>query len=569
MAEPATSDSSPETDQDFDVTAEMLVHDIDDEQTIDEEEGNEIGECFSNELDDLAEEAAIPVDQLWRMYANPPPPMASASTPPIHQQEDSTETDGSTDEILNSRNLTLDKEEIAQDLLPNQGENVEEGTGEESIDDLHSDLFPGPGSHASDSPGSYGTHRLLRSNTATDGDSDSGSEDSDYVPPEDWKKTISVGSDFQAVIPEGLSHYGDAPAYDNEDRLLWDPNQLCVEPVESYLREVQRPPPGTMSVKSLPLGSHVRDDERSLYILLQCGHNVDEALRRHRMQIAPPMDEMSLWSEEECRNFESGLRAYGKNFHLIQQNKVRTRSVGELVQFYYLWKKTARHDSFANQARLTKKKYHLHPGITDYMDRFLDDAESLVSPIPSHSLLDKHRINNKLSHSASMLSTLNGASPAELLSNGSPEVGGLVMGDLPNEMSATATATASQSLKHPADFPDSNGPAKHRKLEPELDHHHQQVMRNLGIVIEPDRQERDSVFMRDHLVQVVTTHADPRPPPSAPHPPSQVPPLSPAVKPIRGNITLVPPEHSVASDSVINVRPLVTSNMQATNPVAQ
>ena len=33
-------------------------------------------------------------------------------------------------------------------------------------------------------------------------------------------------------------------------------------------------------------------------------------------------DPMSLWSEEECRNFENGLRTYGKDFYLIQQNKV-------------------------------------------------------------------------------------------------------------------------------------------------------------------------------------------------------------------------------------------------------
>ena len=31
---------------------------------------------------------------------------------------------------------------------------------------------------------------------------------------------------------------------------------------------------------------------------------------------------MSLWSEEECRNFENGLRIYGKDFFQIQQNKV-------------------------------------------------------------------------------------------------------------------------------------------------------------------------------------------------------------------------------------------------------
>lgn len=55
--------------------------------------------------------------------------------------------------------------------------------------------------------------------------------------------------------------------------------------------------------------------------------------------------------------------------------QVKTRSVGELVQFYYLWKKTERHDVFANKARLDKKKYSLNPGLTDYMDRFLESDD--------------------------------------------------------------------------------------------------------------------------------------------------------------------------------------------------
>lgn len=59
----------------------------------------------------------------------------------------------------------------------------------------------------------------------------------------------------------------------------------------------------------------------------------------------------------------------------ILNNKVRTRSVGELVQFYYLWKKSERHDIFANKTRLEKKKYTLHPGLTDFMDRFLEDQD--------------------------------------------------------------------------------------------------------------------------------------------------------------------------------------------------
>ena len=44
--------------------------------------------------------------------------------------------------------------------------------------------------------------------------------------------------------------------------------------------------------------------------------------------------------------------------------QVKTRSVGELVQFYYLWKKTERHDAFAARTRLEKKRYIMHPGIT-------------------------------------------------------------------------------------------------------------------------------------------------------------------------------------------------------------
>ena len=81
------------------------------------------------------------------------------------------------------------------------------------------------------------------------------------------------------------------------------------------------------------------------------------------MNAVPAVETMTLWSEEECRAFELGLRLYGKDFHMIQSQKVRTRSVGELVQFYYLWKKTERHDVFANNTRLEKKKYTLHPGI--------------------------------------------------------------------------------------------------------------------------------------------------------------------------------------------------------------
>ncbi|XP_057324493.1 mesoderm induction early response protein 1 isoform X2 [Microplitis mediator] len=218
-----------------------------------------------------------------------------------------------------------------------------------------------------------GSSRLLRSVSRPQSEEED--DDCDYSPDEEeWKKTIMVGSDYQATIPEGLCRYDDALPYENEDKILWNPTYIPEDATEEFLERAQLP---TNKGTSMPAGPHIRDDEQALYLLLQCGYNLDEALRRRRMNVLPPTDAISLWSEEECHNFESGLRAYGKDFHLIQKNKVRTRSVGELVQFYYLWKKTERHDIFTYKARLEKKKYALHPGITDYMDRFLEEQEGV------------------------------------------------------------------------------------------------------------------------------------------------------------------------------------------------
>ncbi|XP_050403317.1 mesoderm induction early response protein 1 isoform X1 [Patella vulgata] len=351
--------SSPDTDRDFDPSADMLVHDFDDEQTLEEEE-NMSGDSCSNELNDLEKEGEMPIEDLLAIYGYSE-----------NQDNQDNTRSSSEEEILSNHDLTLDKDEIARDVLKN---NSDDDDKETTVTDL---LESVTSSH---------TPRLLRSkvphrSSVHDDDDVTDSEDDvDYHPiaEEDWKKTIQVGGDYQVKVPEGLCKYGDAPAYENEDRLLWDPSKLDGDKdniIETYLKEVQKENLATATgVNSIPTGVHIKDDEQALYLLLQCGHNMDEALRRRKMSAVATSDPMSLWSEEECRNFENGIRTYGKNFYLIQQNKVRTRSVGELVQFYYLWKKTERHDAFANKTRLEKRKYALHPGVTDYMDRFLDDS---------------------------------------------------------------------------------------------------------------------------------------------------------------------------------------------------
>lgn len=161
--------------------------------------------------------------------------------------------------------------------------------------------------------------------------------ESDGDEPADWRRTIQVGTDFQAVVPDGLSCYDGVPAYENEDRILWDPATLNDLNVEEYLRRVKETSPdsgsppevsGLNPMPELTLASDdmiIRDDEQALYLLLQCGYKSDEALRRRKMQPqknTSMFESMTPWSEEECRNFEEGLRLFSKDFHAIQKNKV-------------------------------------------------------------------------------------------------------------------------------------------------------------------------------------------------------------------------------------------------------
>ena len=61
------------------------------------------------------------------------------------------------------------------------------------------------------------------------------------------------------------------------------------------------------------------------------------------------------WSPYEISLFEAGMGHYGKDFYQIHK-LLQTKSTKEVIDFYYIWKKTERHDVFANATRMEKKK---------------------------------------------------------------------------------------------------------------------------------------------------------------------------------------------------------------------
>ncbi|NXO74276.1 MIER3 protein, partial [Phainopepla nitens] len=177
-------------DHDFDPSAEMLVHDYDDERTLEEEEMMEESKNFSSEIEDLEKEGNMPLEDLLAFYGYEPTipvmPGSSANSSPSELA----------DELPD---MTLDKEEIAKDLLSGDDEETQS-----SADDLTpsvtshetTDFFPRP----------------LRSNTTCDGDKESDGEDVEADngnSSEDLRKEIMVGSQYQAEIPAYLGRCSD------------------------------------------------------------------------------------------------------------------------------------------------------------------------------------------------------------------------------------------------------------------------------------------------------------------------------------------------------------------------
>ncbi|XP_070830769.1 mesoderm induction early response protein 1b isoform X2 [Chaetodon trifascialis] len=452
MAEPSLGNSSPggsagSDDHDFDPSADILVHDFDDERTLEEEEMLEAAdETNANEIEDLAREGEMPIHELLNLYGY------GSGSPADEDEEEEEEPEEEEDDDEEDEEEDLDNDESSRstgELKRNEGEGVKNSSGQ-------GDEAQATSEGRTRSVRSLGTAELIRpqklkyfeSNNDAEEESD---EDEDYIPSEDWKKEIMVGSMYQAETPVGLCKYKDnEKVYENDDQLLWNPECLPEGKVVEFLTEASRRTGEEKGVDAIPEGSHIKDNEQALYELVKCDFDTEEALRRLRFNVKAAREELSVWTEEECRNFEQGLKAYGKDFHLIQANK---------------------------QTRLGKRKYNLHPGVTDYMDRLLDETESVTSsraasPPPttssssaSHSEKEDSSSQNGIaSHNSShpvegaQLPPANQVKPESVQSNG------------PSHPAVEAPPPISDNNSNGCSQPSAPSHDRNGSLEPPLDH---------------------------------------------------------------------------------------------------
>lgn len=521
-------------DRDFDPTAEALIDDIDDERTLEEEEALDAksGAAVQEELDDLKRESEMPIEELLAYYERMRQEVEGAAGSEEEYDttvdlNDHTENKSSTSqnqaEASPSVNLndhernqlqlerssdsnkpgtaTSQPEKMAcgvsssishnheSEITSNQEEQIERKV---SLDEESSaeTTTPEKPKHSmsdfiiEDGSGVFKTLLGYDLDDSDDMDGDYSYTDDEYEDDDrGWKRSIHVGPEHQADVPEGLSHYDGLPPYENKDILVWKcASEISHASLITYLKEASSLSRTDISISSasvpkissdglrtyrersndvsssscpqvsenenensanpfpdtypnvymsqsrkrmridyelaqenafdgvnqvcissqgqftgsrednssstsqdtkpeLSTEEYFQDEEQLLYLLLQCNYNFDEAMRRRKLDPFKYYlyEPMSLWSQEECLSFEDGLRTFGKDFRSIRENKVQTRTHAEVVAFYYLWKKSERHDVYTNQYKLDRKRSLSHPGTTDYMDRFIEDNESIAN----------------------------------------------------------------------------------------------------------------------------------------------------------------------------------------------
>lgn len=253
-------------------SVEMMVNDFDDEQTLEEEEILASKEQVdpSLELNDLRRESEMSIEDLLKLYGAPASDLAAstsgnsrkrrrrASPKRIAPEEPSTSSASASASVEKVEESADEEDAATTSATTNNMENQSVADDETNFEE--------------EEPSELNKlYTDLESKENEQGLSED--EDFDYEPDDEPKKTIMVGSDYQAQIPEGLCKYDDALPYENEDKLVWDP-KLTDSEIKDYLTKFSQinTNGGTNGISQG--GKHHRDDEQALLLLLQCGNNV-------------------------------------------------------------------------------------------------------------------------------------------------------------------------------------------------------------------------------------------------------------------------------------------------------
>jgi hypothetical protein len=216
-------------------------------------------------------------------------------------------------------------------------------------------------------------------------------EDDDEYAPKIYKPP-RVGPEYQHTnIPDVDSTY--KAVHDHAD-VLWKPTEkLNDQQLDQYQESVleysqdmdasklpalQSDPVQPRMDRPIPFW----DSEEALYALMQ--NDYDPIKAKKSFSENPPDVNLPRkthfgiylpWEEEDLLKFETGLHVYLKKFNKIQHEYLPGRSLGEVIHFYYRWKKTERFDMWRQQHQ------HAYAYAQDLQSNSTDIMENIIELI--------------------------------------------------------------------------------------------------------------------------------------------------------------------------------------------
>jgi hypothetical protein len=202
------------------------------------------------------------------------------------------------------------------------------------------------------------------------------SSDSEYNP---FPGKILVGPEYQVDIDYVLNNFHDTPEELNQKggQLVYRPDMISETDLDNFLKMAQFDPgvsnwhypsvrdlipqhstTNFVSFNDCSVKSNVTFDKKKimtqeeiLSFLHQHNYNIQEALeelRRDGKSWHPTKPDFPEWTYAEICAFERGFEQYSRKFSAIQ-SVVRTKTVAEIIQFWYFWKSLPRYRELKRQ----------------------------------------------------------------------------------------------------------------------------------------------------------------------------------------------------------------------------
>ncbi|XP_052284334.1 arginine-glutamic acid dipeptide repeats protein-like isoform X2 [Dreissena polymorpha] len=158
---------------------------------------------------------------------------------------------------------------------------------------------------------------------------------------------IRVGSMYQAKMPECRPNTAPDDMPDRSytlETVQWHPKAVIDNDLMMYLRAAR----SVAAFAGMCDGGNTdgcqaaaMDDTTINAMHMLHRHEYDTSKALQALVKGPALRTIDKkWDEESTKRFVKGLRVYGKNFFKIRKELLPTKETGELVEYYYFWKKT-------------------------------------------------------------------------------------------------------------------------------------------------------------------------------------------------------------------------------------